>query len=126
MPHMVVVDQRGRRSQGTEHRIEGRTDGKVMETLRELEFGGLCSCATCHLYIDSGWMERLPVTGSRSELSDECPCACATSTPGEIRVGDAALWLEELGPRTGRSAAARLARTLQATDQAAQKHLVEA
>jgi 2Fe-2S ferredoxin len=61
MPHMVVVDQ-----QGAEHLIEGRTDCKVMETLRELEFGvpavcgGLCSCATCHVYVDSSWMERLP------------------------------------------------------------------
>jgi 2Fe-2S ferredoxin len=61
MPHMVVIDQNG-----VEHIIEGRTDCKVMETLREFAFGvpaicgGLCSCATCHVYIDSSWMARLP------------------------------------------------------------------
>lgn len=37
-----------------------------METLREVEWGvaaicgGMCSCATCHIFIDEAWMKRLP------------------------------------------------------------------
>ena len=37
-----------------------------METLRELDYGiaaicgGMCSCATCHIYIDPAWASKLP------------------------------------------------------------------
>jgi 2Fe-2S ferredoxin len=27
------------------------------------ECGGCCSCATCHCYIDSRWLDKLPVRG---------------------------------------------------------------
>ncbi len=43
-----------------------------METLREFDWGvaaicgGMCSCATCHIYIDPEWESRLP-----SPMSDE-------------------------------------------------------
>ena len=61
MPHLKVVDR-----DGNEHSVEARSGLKVMETLRELEFGvaaicgGMCSCATCHVYVDPEWFERLP------------------------------------------------------------------
>ena len=51
---------------GQEHQVEGKTGYKVMETLRDLEYGvaaicgGMCSCATCHVYVDAAWLERLP------------------------------------------------------------------
>ncbi len=51
---------------GNEHSVEARTGLKVMETLRELEYGvaaicgGMCSCATCHVYVDPEWTARLP------------------------------------------------------------------
>jgi 2Fe-2S ferredoxin len=53
----------------------GRT---LMEVLRELDYGvaaacgGLCSCATCHVYIDQTWVERLPPCGpdERDALTD--------------------------------------------------------
>lgn len=57
---------------GHEHQVEGKTGYKVMETLRDLEYGvaaicgGMCSCATCHVYVDAGWLERLP-----EPMSDE-------------------------------------------------------
>ncbi len=41
-----------------------------MEILRELDYGvaaicgGLCSCATCHVYIDEAWVDRLPAKQS--------------------------------------------------------------
>jgi 2Fe-2S ferredoxin len=51
---------------GQEHVIEGRPGLKLMEILREYEFGviascgGFLSCATCHVYVDSEWIGRLP------------------------------------------------------------------
>ncbi|HKE96503.1 MAG TPA: 2Fe-2S iron-sulfur cluster-binding protein [Povalibacter sp.] len=51
---------------GQEHTIEAAPGGKLMEVLREYEFGvvascgGYCSCATCHVYVDPSWIGRLP------------------------------------------------------------------
>lgn len=53
--------------------VEGRTDVSVMETLRELDngvealCGGMCSCATCHSYIDPSWRDRLPARSPEEE-----------------------------------------------------------
>lgn len=61
MPDLKVVDR-----DGIEHTVDAKSGLKVMETLRELEFGvaaicgGMCSCATCHVYVDADWFERLP------------------------------------------------------------------
>ena len=61
MARMIVVDRDGK-----EHDIEAKPGLKVMEILRELDYGvaaicgGLCSCATCHVYVDPQWQARLP------------------------------------------------------------------
>jgi 2Fe-2S ferredoxin len=61
MAKMVVTDQCGHL-----HEVEGRVGLKIMETLREFDYGvtaicgGLCSCATCHVLVDPDWMSRLP------------------------------------------------------------------
>jgi ferredoxin, 2Fe-2S len=76
MARMVVVDRDGK-----EHEIEARAGLKIMEILRELDYGvaaicgGLCSCATCHIYVDTAWTARLPAPQSDElellrELSD--------------------------------------------------------
>ena len=76
MARMIVVDRDGK-----EHEIEAKPGLKFMEILRELDYGvaaicgGLCSCATCHVYIDEGWVARLPKPQSDElellkELSD--------------------------------------------------------
>ncbi len=65
MPLLKVVDR-----DGVEHEVEARTGLKVMETLRELEYGvaaicgGMCSCATCHVYVDPAWADKLPAPQS--------------------------------------------------------------
>jgi 2Fe-2S ferredoxin len=65
MPLMRVVDRDGK-----EHEVEARAGLKVMENLRELDYGvaaicgGMCSCATCHIYVDPDWVDRLPVPQS--------------------------------------------------------------
>ncbi|MFL6549704.1 MAG: 2Fe-2S iron-sulfur cluster-binding protein [Povalibacter sp.] len=51
---------------GQQHTIEAEPGGKLMEVLREYEFGvvascgGYLSCATCHIYVDPTWAARLP------------------------------------------------------------------
>lgn len=49
-----------------------------METLREQDFGvaaicgGMCSCATCHVWISPDWVAKLPpVHGDEMELIAE-------------------------------------------------------
>jgi ferredoxin, 2Fe-2S len=67
MPLLKVVDRDGR-----EHDVPARTGQKLMETLRELDYGisaicgGMCSCATCHVYIDGDWAAKIPAA-----MSDE-------------------------------------------------------
>lgn len=51
---------------GKEHVLEGRNDWSVMEILRDAglpvaaECGGACACATCHVYVDQDWFDKLP------------------------------------------------------------------
>jgi 2Fe-2S ferredoxin len=70
MARMRVTDR-----DGIVHDLEGQLGVKLMETLREYEYGvtaicgGLCSCATCHIFIDPEWMPRLPAPqGDEKEL----------------------------------------------------------
>ncbi len=76
MARMTVVDRDGKA-----HDIEAKTGLKIMEVLRELDYGvaaicgGLCSCATCHIYVDTSWTARLPAKQTDeqellTELSD--------------------------------------------------------
>jgi len=68
MPLLKVVDRDGR-----EHDVPARSGQKLMETLRELDYGisaicgGMCSCATCHVYIEGDWAAKIPAA-----MSDEC------------------------------------------------------
>ena len=53
MPIINVID-----SEGEEHTVEGQVGLSLMESLRDLDngvlalCGGMCSCATCHCYIE--------------------------------------------------------------------------
>ncbi len=55
---------------GVEHDVEGNTKFTLMENLRDLEYGvaavcgGMCACATCHVYIDPEWLPKLPAQHS--------------------------------------------------------------
>lgn len=61
MPTIHVTDIYGQK-----HTIEGTVGWKLMEVLREYDFGvaascgGFCSCATCHVYVHPAWVDRLP------------------------------------------------------------------
>lgn len=58
---IVATDRKG-----AEHVVEGRNGWSVMEILRDAglpiaaECGGACACATCHVYVNDGWYEKLP------------------------------------------------------------------
>jgi 2Fe-2S ferredoxin len=52
---------------GTEHVIDAENGKSVMQTAVDNmvpgivgDCGGCCSCATCHSYIDSAWLSKLP------------------------------------------------------------------
>jgi ferredoxin, 2Fe-2S len=61
MAILQVIDR-----DGVSHDVEAKPGLKVMEVLRELEYGvaaicgGMCSCATCHIYVDPEWKDKLP------------------------------------------------------------------
>lgn len=55
---------------GVEHDVEGNTSFTLMENLRDLDYGvaavcgGMCACATCHVYVDPEWVAKLPLPQS--------------------------------------------------------------
>lgn len=67
MPVIKVVDVNG-----SEQQLNVAVGGVLMEPLRDLDAGvsaicgGMCSCATCHVYVDPEWVSKLPVA-----MSDE-------------------------------------------------------
>lgn len=69
MVKLKVTDREGQQVE-----IEGQTGISVMENIRELDdsvdaiCGGLCSCATCHVFIDPDWMDKLPPRHDEEEL----------------------------------------------------------
>ena len=69
MAKIVVTDRVGRTVE-----VDGQTGISVMENIRELDdsvdaiCGGLCACATCHVYIDPEWMQKLPERGGEEAV----------------------------------------------------------
>src|ERR1700730_3976001 len=63
---------------GTSHRLEALEGWRVMEVIRDwglpikAECGGACACATCHIYVDDAWVDRLvPPTDEEIERLDD-------------------------------------------------------
>ena len=60
MAKLYVTDR-----DGNEHVLDAESGLSVMEAIREIDggvealCGGMCSCATCHVFIESPWTERL-------------------------------------------------------------------
>jgi len=58
---IIAIDRRGET-----RTLEGRDGWSVMEILRDAglditaECGGACACATCHVYVEETWLEKLP------------------------------------------------------------------
>ena len=52
---------------GAEHQVDVPAGLSVMDGAKrftipgiEGDCGGACACATCHVYVEAGWFERLP------------------------------------------------------------------
>lgn len=65
MAKLIVVNR-----SGEEQVVEGESGLSVMEVIRDNGFdellalcGGCCSCATCHVYVDPAFADKLPVLG---------------------------------------------------------------
>ena len=61
MPKITYIDH-----EGSTRTVEGEVGSTVMETAIknnvpgiEAECGGACACATCHVYIEDAWRERV-------------------------------------------------------------------
>jgi len=70
---IIVTDR-----DGGEHRVNAREGVSLMETLREFDYGvaaicgGMCSCATCHVYVAADWLGKLPpMQGDEKEILQE-------------------------------------------------------
>jgi ferredoxin, 2Fe-2S len=93
MALLKVVDR-----DGVEHDVDARPGLKVMETLRELDYGvaaicgGMCSCATCHVYVDPAWADKLPAPQSDerellqelSHYTDQSRLSCQVEFTSEL------------------------------------------
>ena len=50
---------------GNKHELEGDPNSTLMEILRDSDLdieaacGGCCACATCHVYINDKWLEKI-------------------------------------------------------------------
>ena len=60
---------------GRAQTVEGEAGMTVMETAKkhlvdgiEAECGGACACATCHVYVDDQWRERV---GAPAEMEED-------------------------------------------------------
>ncbi len=68
MPIIYVKDRNGE-----EHKVEADYNLTLMEIIRDKGFeieatcGGCCACATCHLYIDKNWINKLEVVNEDEE-----------------------------------------------------------
>jgi 2Fe-2S ferredoxin len=65
MPELTVVTR-----DGTGHVVQADADVSVMEAIRDAGIdellaicGGCLSCATCHVYVDPAFADRLPPIG---------------------------------------------------------------
>jgi 2Fe-2S ferredoxin len=61
MPTVRVIDRDGK-----ERELNAPSGATLMEPLRDMDegvaaiCGGMCSCATCHVYVDEEWVAKLP------------------------------------------------------------------
>jgi 2Fe-2S ferredoxin len=68
MASIVVTDR-----EGAEHVIEGTPGWSVMEIIRENDLpveaacGGCCACATCHVYVDAAWLDKLEAASDEED-----------------------------------------------------------
>ena len=63
---------------GNKHQLEAPTGYRLMEAIRDndlpikAECNGCCACATCHVYVDEKWFDKLvPATPEETKMMDD-------------------------------------------------------
>lgn len=72
---LVVTDQKGE-----VHELEALEGWRAMEVIRDwdlnikAECGGACACATCHVFVDPSWADKLAArTDEEEDMLDSVP-----------------------------------------------------
>jgi len=73
MPKIIYID-----SDGKSRTVDAEVGATVMETAIkndvpgiEAECGGACACATCHVYVDEAWQEKVgPAAPMEQDMLD--------------------------------------------------------
>src|SRR4030088_749301 len=93
--------------QGTARTVDGDIGSTVMETAIknnipgiEAECGGACACATCHVYVDEAWREKVGGPSPMGEDMRDCGCDVRpiSGRSCQIKVSDALIGLVVSGP----------------------------
>ena len=94
MPRIVVTSR-----EGDVKEVDAELNRTLMEVLRDEGFelealcGGCCSCATCHVYVDPAFADRLPpisededmlLDGSNHRQPDTSRLSCQVRVTGEM------------------------------------------
>lgn len=82
MPKLIVVNR-----SGVESTVEADAGLSVMEAIRDNGFdellalcGGCCSCATCHIFVDPAFADKLPkMSEDENDLLESSDHRAATS-----------------------------------------------
>lgn len=77
MPQVTFID-----AQGQYRTIEGSVGDSLLQIALAAdlpgvvgECGGMCTCATCHVYVDPSWVDRLPpIDDYEDEMLDGTLC----------------------------------------------------
>ena len=74
MPKIIFVSPDGRRRE-----VQGSKSQSIMQVARNAdvdgilaECGGAAACATCHVYIDAQWRDRIPPPDDQESAMLEC------------------------------------------------------
>ena len=78
MEGIILINITVKDLDGQVHEVQAKEGDSLMESLRQHEWGvaaacgGLCSCGTCHVYVDPEWTDKLPPAASdEQDLLDE-------------------------------------------------------
>lgn len=69
MTQIKIID-----TSGKEYLLDASNGGSIMEAATkynvpgiDADCGGACACATCHVYIDEAWVDKINPMGSMEE-----------------------------------------------------------
>lgn len=69
MTEIIFIEHNGK-----EHKVDASNGGSVMEAAVkynipgiDADCGGACACATCHVYVDDKWLDKITPMGSMEE-----------------------------------------------------------